>query len=891
MNPKRIIAVLNKFILNPQYIIGLLLFIFPFFWFSNGMAVLGGEMFTFPYYVPIKSTLFTWSSNYSLGLPNLYVVTDLYLLFYYFLSLLFQNSIVQKILFGLIISSGFFSFYYLLTYLKIKNKIASILGSLFYVFNPYYIMMFPWFPTYGMLFLSVPLFLKQIFIIFSSEVKMKNFIYLFFISLLMSIVAANIALFIFFIMLLIIYFLIVFFSNIGNRLNTIKKLAIIFLIIIMGNLFWILPLFLTYRSLFGNAVVYETNFQETSLYQFPILNGLTLHQYYWFDKKDSFGNLYYSYSNWYNLPSKLLVLFILFFTIYGFLKLRNKGKDDKNKKIYIFFSIITLCGVFLSKGTASPLGSIYKFLLKNIKLFGIYRSPDIKFPFFITLGYSFLFANAVVFFSIYKKIKNYIFILLIIFVIFLGFPLINGNIFNIPKNTGVSAIVNIPYYWYDYSINSDLDKLDSRTLLFPKNISVFDKYNWGYEGAWLSSLLSRKSSIAYTPGGGSSVQEHNFSLAKINYQFFENNDIESMKKAMSLFNIKNIIERNDFSLDLNTKTSDSYESIYNPENVLSILNKNFIKKFNYGEIISYSIDSNYFLQHFYVPKNILISYRTIDSLSDIISKENFQINTAIFFMDQNSSMSTNLAYDKKILSNLQELSKKINTTTPIIEFKKISPTKYRAVVHKAKYIFPLVFSESFENGWEVYIVDHSAQTINTENLNNYKILEGNEENQAKKDEVINFIKNGYISCIGKDIQKQIEHNKWENNKERKDYIENYNIDFISKNFQNTIQNNNLKDGPFYETWFKKPLENNKNHLVANGYANSWVINPSEILNNNKFIKNKDGTYDFELVIEYLPQKMHYQGLLITGLLIILSILYLIIFFIRNLKKRELIIRD
>ena len=53
----------------------------------------------------------------------------------------------------------------------------------------------------------------------------------------------------------------------------------------------------------------------------------------------------------------------------------------------------------------------------------------------------------------------------------------------------------------------------------------------------------------------------------------------------------------------------------------------------------------------------------------------------------------------------------------------------------------------------------------------------------------------------------------------------------------------------------------KNHLMVNGYANSWIIDPNEVCNNSGIaasfttprndkavcIKNPDGSYDIELV--------------------------------------------
>jgi len=109
-----------------------------------------------------------------------------------------------------------------------------------------------------------------------------------------------------------------------------------------------------------------------------------------------------------------------------------------------------------------------------------------------------------------------------------------------------------------------------------------------------------------------------------------------------------------------------------------------------------------------------------------------------------------------------------------------------------------------------------------------------------------------------------------------DYNEKYKIDFISKNFQDTIQNDNLERGKFYETWLEKPIDNNENHSVVNGYANSWTINPNEIcVDNSKCVKNADGTYDLELIVEFWPQRLFYIGAFVSSITLFGCLVYLV----------------
>ena len=109
------------------------------------------------------------------------------------------------------------------------------------------------------------------------------------------------------------------------------------------------------------------------------------------------------------------------------------------------------------------------------------------------------------------------------------------------------------------------------------------------------------------------------------------------------------------------------------------------------------------------------------------------------------------------------------------------------------------------------------------------------------------------------------------------------MDFISKNFNGTVQNNNLPNGSINETWGKNPIIQNQDHIQVNGYANSWSVNPELICNENPAcVLNADGSYDFELILEFRGQNVYYIGLLITGISILIGLIYSI--FWGRLKK-------
>jgi len=188
---------------------------------------------------------------------------------------------------------------------------------------------------------------------------------------------------------------------------------------------------------------------------------------------------------------------------------------------------------------------------------------------------------------------------------------------------------------------------------------------------------------------------------------------------------------------------------------------------------------------------------------------------------------------------------------PVTEFKQINPTKYRLRFHQAKEAFPFVFSESYHDEWRAYVIRYPAGNIPAKDklvahLSNYSIIAGNEDDQASKEAVIDYINKGWLSTLG-----------------------NSNIiDFVSKNIQDTIQNDNLPNGPFYETWLPGTNKNiiqipKIKHTKINGYANSWLIEPNDICQNNFCKKNLDGSYEIEIIIEFWRHRFFYFGGIIS----------------------------
>jgi len=83
-----------------------------------------------------------------------------------------------------------------------------------------------------------------------------------------------------------------------------------------------------------------------------------------------------------------------------------------------------------------------------------------------------------------------------------------------------------------------------------------------------------------------------------------------------------------------------------------------------------------------------------------------------------------------------------------------------------------------------------------------------------------------------------------------------------------LQFNNNKIKGFFDSWtpFVKPDQiENEYHYKLNDFLNAWYVDTDKYCSeNNLCIKNADGSYDIEMVIEFFPQRWFYLGLFISG---------------------------
>lgn len=216
------------------------------------------------------------------------------------------------------------------------------------------------------------------------------------------------------------------------------------------------------------------------------------------------------------------------------------------------------------------------------------------------------------------------------------------------------------------------------------------------------------------------------------------------------------------------------------------------------------------------------------------------------------------------------------TKTPVIEYKKISATKYRMIFHGIKDNFMFVFSESYHKSWSVFIQDYKKrERRDFEHLKSkYKILYANDSEQATPDELVGYVNKGWISSLGDGNEKATSHYHYHGTSKDLDFIERYNIDFISGNNYGTIQNNNLEEGGIFETNHLPRLpQEGLSHIKANYYANGWMADKNYIEHQfpELIVKNPDGSFDMEVVVEFLPQRYFYYSVIASLLALSITV--------------------
>ncbi|MDD4902600.1 MAG: hypothetical protein PHE24_05715 [Patescibacteria group bacterium] len=859
-----------------------------FFWFSGGNAIFGhdGSILINPSLDFAKLFYSMWSDYFNgtlLSNQGMIVFAGILYLF----NLIKLAFVIRAIILSLVFVLPVVSMYYFLrTFLDStgRNKIyllvcSSFYGLNFFVVQRWHEVQWAFLISYGLL----PLLLVVIY----RYLITGRFKYVFsglLILLLNSINISDPPVIIGYwgITILLLIVLSVVFRKIQLSVM-IKRLVIFCVLSFLSVLFVIIPLLYVILGVksqeFSNTGI-GLDYVNLTMQREGILGLVKQMGYFLLYTERYTGGYFYEFINHY-FYNPWLILSVFFITILSLSSLLIKQRDH----FLSFFSGITIVlGLLLANGIQDPTGGLFRWLFLHIPFFWIFRSPDNKFYplylFGISLGLAIFFVQS----KIKTKIKNFLLVLTLGAILIYAFPIVL-NLVPQPQHR-----IKIPDDYRQIAQTLNLQKLDFNVAIVNKN--YFGDFIWKndakFGGANLLLPLLVKG-IIWNPADSYSYKNN---TEIYNSALYGNLNIN--ERILALLNIKYLILNKDLDYNQLTKAT----NLVYRENTLAQYEdalKNFTVALENDYVRVYSLNRPP-ISVFYTPDKILYPNQS-GALSSVVLNSIYEARAAIFFNNQ-ATVRNNLNIDKSVDFGTGDLAEETIDNTPVIEYKKIDPTKYRVIIHGAKENFPLVFSESFHRGWKAYLVkSYKVSKVESSNLANYKILDGNEDDQATTDEVKGFINRGYVSTLGDLQEKKIRHDKWVNNKEVLDYNEKYKIDFVSKNFQDTIQNDNLPNGAFYETWFKKPIADNY-HIMANGYANSWIIDLDKICGQttpkpllakegSACVKNADGSYDFEMVVEFWPQQLFYLGLFVSGATLLGCLGFLIIIWRREKRRKEM----
>lgn len=801
----------------------------PLYWFKEKYLI--GYVDYFPY-VNYKQTffdfLYLWINQNSLGQPNPVINgMPFFLIGYLFSNLGLSSIFIEKfILISSIIASGI-SVYFLLLILGFKRP-GRLVGSVFYIINPYAVHFF-WSIQSGKFYVIYG-FAPLIFLLFLKMINEKNKDY-FKVIVLLNVIAIftlntlNIVNVLLFYMLLFLFYIILCFLKLNNfRFNT-KRILLFYTVSILLNFFWLMPLLMSLTEVYFNNTFLLNKLSTLDL-ALPFKNSsyevLNLLRFY-------FNEFTFSTPIWYPdlkyYQSNIIVLLSFIFPVFLIMPLLFKNKINKNNFILSFY-LITLAITFIVSGYYNPaMKWIFENLIINSSfLTRIFANLTTKFLIFLPLFISPIIAIAtdLIIESISKpKIKLFGVILLLILFGIISKPYFTGE-YILNDEKWVSYYIKIPTNYNTEILNTN-ELTDFKILPLPLPYTSYIAFDWGKH-----NYISQPDNYLFSYPIIQSASRNN-----LLFNIWQNLDnISSLNpnsiSLLQFFSIKYIVLHYDTWWDFlpyqypvrpNTKLA-----LQNIESLLPAANYSLISENSNFKI--FESDKSMLLPHIYVPDVIysMNDYNFTQILSYVNSEDNRRAKAFyIKIIDQNPGL------------NISAFTSKSSNSHPVIEFKKINPTKYRVIVHNATDEFPLVLSESFHSGWKVYILDKKIPSVSYWNRN--KTLHKYEEDNSNLSHLIN---QGMISFSGDG--------------------------FISENIKGTVQNNNLPTGNIFETWSID--YNDSIHFLINGYANGWIISPP---------KNKGGSYnnDFEIVIEYLPQKLFYLGVLISGITFFLCVGYII----------------
>lgn len=386
-------------------------------------------------FIPIS----VWKTNFGFGSVDILLWRTPQNIIYGLLgSLGLDLNIIDRfVVLWLWVILSWLSIYLLLKYI-FKSKIAVFIGSLIFIFNTYSLSI----SSQGQLLISIAGCFAILSLLFFIKLMVERKLVYAALSILFLFLTASYDLRILYLAVLLLFSYFVFYILFIDkfRVTNFFKTSLYALVPMVGfgilSLYWIFPLMHS-SSLTGNSILTRTLFGNEFL---NINYAFTLFHPFWTGGVPA----------WFEVQEIPIYFWLIPFFVFLGLVFGIKNK------LVLFFGLVSLVGIFLTKQVSIPFPFVYEFLFKYLPGFSAFREAS-KFYFLIIIGYSVLIA-AFVEWILKKKRKKYVWkyetysLLILIIGLFLWNtkPFLTGEIGSLL----VSRKINHEYFTLRNYINS-----------------------------------------------------------------------------------------------------------------------------------------------------------------------------------------------------------------------------------------------------------------------------------------------------------------------------------------------------------------------------------------------------------------------------------------------------
>ena len=629
-----------------------------------------------------------------------------------------------------------------------------------------------------------------------------------------------------------------------NWRKILKNFVLLEISFILFNLWWLIPLFYFYLT-GGAAEAYSMDFALNWATQSKGDHS-ALAKIFSLRPTISFtepGGSFFS--RFYNHPIIQFLAFLPFVAIVTYF-IQKRSKDIK-KVIYVAIAFLLLV-IFLTKGANEPFGYVYLLMMKYVPFFYLFKSPFEKFSLYLIL---FTILSLAFILKDYKK--RAVIVILIIYIAVFSLPYFTLNIF--PEfELGENKVISKKYIdkpahkAVRQSIN--LDEFEQRILMLPASNNYQETF-WNHGKTYYRGM-----------------NPFVYSIKHPSITIYANAEFDYLYTHLSSPNINRLFQYYNVATVLLNHEAEPSFGFRHPEPVdmvERILENQTLETEDFMSQSLFRVDKP--LPKVFPAKTVTSIEKCSDLLALILNGPKKDLNKVYYCNDRNP----------------KEIAQAENYTLPNLEFKQISPVKYRVRAHNVTGDFPLVLNQSFDKAWSIYLGSKDTSKLNSELLEDYNKSLFNQQYQATQEEVHGYIDRGLVTTLGNGEALEVGYTDYAKAEEM---FESFTVDFISSQNYNVIQNNNLPDGSFFETLNQNKLELNKFRI--NTLSTGWMIEPDKLEETQpkKITKNPDGSYDFELIIYHNHQKIFVISKLLAAITILVAFGYLFYILLSKRKKHE-----